>query len=200
MISGMFTSCIDYVQTLSLVDGYFLSNYKVTMSKYIMEQMDIESEDIFDISEEELEEEVSSYGCDYRAGVIDNDMDSGYEFGFAVDVDDGYPYDFMPVVYEDRGEIFVPFLLSEAASEISAGLYEEDEMSQAIALSMLNSARGRFIVSKSVLPEIRGAYFLGEEGDFDLPVYDYGDSYAVEIPLIVLAMGDQFDLEYLILY
>lgn len=202
MMAGMFTSCVDYVQTLSYVDGYFLSNYKVTMSRSSLELMEEEPEEFFGLSQEELEKNVSSYGCGYKANIIDNDLDVGYEFGFAVDGNDESDYDFMPHFNEDTGELYIPFLLGESSKEFESSMGEEDEMSQAVAMAMLNSTKARFIVSKSVISEISGAYFYGEEGDIDLPVYDYGDSYAVEIPLSVLSAGGQnsVDLEYIILY
>ena len=191
----LFTSCIDYVQTISFVDGQYISTYKVTMSKLLMEQTD--SEDSFYMDIEDIEDSLAEMGCEYAVQNIDNDFDAGYEFALAVDEDDT-DYDFMPYLY--HSELHIPFLLGQDSDEFEDILNDDDDEIQAITLMMLSSGKARVIIDKDIMPDIRGAYFAGYDSDCDLPVYDYGDSFGVEIPLTVLALGSDYDLEYLIVY
>ena len=63
----------------------------------------------------------------------------------------------------------------------------DDNDAQGIAEAIMSSAKCRVLISKKVIPSIEIAYFEGRGSqNYSIPVFDYGESYCLEIPFIVL--------------
>ena len=68
----------------------------------------------------------------------------------------------------------------------------DDSMGEAISQAILSSAKCRIFIGKNLIPEIETAYIEGlGELNYIIPVYDYGDSFCLEIPFVVI-MEDSF--------
>lgn len=68
----------------------------------------------------------------------------------------------------------------------------DDSMGETISQAILSSAKCRIFIGKNLIPKIETAYIEGlDELNYIIPVYDYGDSFCLEIPFVVI-MEDSF--------
>lgn len=202
-VSLSFMSCVDYVQTIGYKNGKYQLYYKITLSKMI-----------FALAEEDPEETLQEIsGESFPEGVsirkVDTDLEAGAEFSFELDPRKagGKEKDFLPV--SSGNSLFIPFLLGkeESISEAFGSTNGENapdsegsklgtEMGDALANAMLSSAKCRMLLSKKMIPAIGTVYFEGLRGqDCSLPVFDYGESYCIEIPLILLTEKNKYKFD-----
>lgn len=187
----LFTSCIDYVQTLDFDDDGYHCYFKLAISKAILEMSGEDPEYILG----DLEEVQKGLPNGCMVNEVNNDFDVGFEFYFDID---GFtnPYDaalFYPYLSDDETELMVPFTLGQNAEAFESFETGEEE-SQAIMDTYLTTTKCRFLISKNIVPEIKSACFYSDTEYLEIPFYDYGESYCLEIPLIYFNYRDEFDL------
>ncbi len=175
-----FTSCVDYVQSVSYKNGKYQMYYKITLSKVLFEMMDEDPEQIFQEFDEEALNEFPERG---EIKAVNTDLEIGAEIILKLDpkTTDETEKELLPKVSGNK--CFIPFLLGNNDS-ISDSVKSEGE---AMAQAMLSSAKCRVLISKSIIPVIETAYFTGKGGqNYSIPIYDYGDANCLEIPFIIL--------------
>ena len=191
----LFTSCIDYVQTITFGEKGYDCYFKLTISRAMLEMAEEDPTSVF----EDFEEMTQGLPRGATISKVDNDVDVGYEFRFTID---GFtnPEDaklFYPYLSDDEAEIYLPFILGQNAEAFSSIEQEEDIETQTIMAGYMATTKCRVMVSKTIIPEIEGAYFYGntfEDGFLDVPCYDYGDNWCLEIPLIYFSARKNYDL------
>ena len=188
---SLFTSCVDYVQSIKFDESGYESYFKLTVSKTLLaasgEEPDVILEDLDGI-EDDLPR-----GC--AVNIINDEFDVGFDFRYKID---GFtnPQDaalFQPYLSDDQQDFMIPFMLGQQAAAFESFQGDTPE-AQAMMLSYLASTKCRFLVSKSVVGEMEGACFYSDTEYLEIPFYDYGDSWCLEIPLIYFNYRDEFDL------
>lgn len=180
----LFTSCIDYVQSITYKDGKYQMYYKVTLSKVLFALGDEDPEEIFESFDEETLEDLPE-NVDVKP--VNTDLEVGAEFTLSIDpkTTDETEKSFLPTVAGNK--CFIPFLLGDKDSSIADAMKSDDNDAQGIAKAIMSSAKCRVLISKKVIPSIEIAYFEGRGSqNYSIPVFDYGESYCLEIPFIVL--------------
>ena len=180
----LFTSCIDYVQSITYKDGKYQMYYKVTFSKVLFALGDEDPEEIFESFDEETLEDLPE-NVDVKP--VNTDLEVGAEFTLSIDpkTTDETEKSFLPTVAGNK--CFIPFLLGDKDSSIADAMKSDDNDAQGIAEAIMSSAKCRVLISKKVIPSIEIAYFEGRGSqNYSIPVFDYGESYCLEIPFIVL--------------
>ena len=182
-LSFLFVSCVDYVQSISYKNGIYHLYYKITLSKSLLEMADTDPEEYFD----DFEKEMRDLPSNVKMNKVDTDLEIGTEFSLNINpkTTDKDEQAFLPKVAGTK--CFIPFLLGfeevSLAEEFSSG----DSESEAITKGILSSAKCRVMIDKNILPDFETAYFEGTGGqNCSIPIFDYGSSYCLEIPFIVL--------------
>ena len=196
LVSLLFTSCIDYVQTVTYKDGKYQLYYKVTLSKVIFAMVDEDPESIFDEFDEEALSELPE---NVVVHPVNTDLEVGAEFTMTIDprTTDETEKEFLPTVAGKK--CFIPFLFGNDDSISNSLKSSEDSEGEAIASAMLSSAKCRIMISKKVIPEIETAYFEGRGGqNYSVALFDYGESWCAEIPLIMITEDTKYKSDKLI--
>ena len=104
----LFTSCIDYVQSITYKDGKYQMYYKVTLSKVLFALGDEDPEEIFESFDEETLEDLPE-NVDVKP--VNTDLEVGAEFTLSIDpkTTDETEKSFLPTVAGNK--CFIPFLL-----------------------------------------------------------------------------------------
>lgn len=181
LVSLLFTSCIDYVQTVTYKDGKYQLYYKVTLSKVIFAMVD--------------EEALSELPENVVVHPVNTDLEVGAEFTMTIDprTTDETEKEFLPTVAGKK--CFIPFLFGNDDSISNSLKSSEDSEGEAIASAMLSSAKCRIMISKKVIPEIETAYFEGRGGqNYSVALFDYGESWCAEIPFIMITEDTKYKL------
>ena len=184
LIPLLFTSCIDYVQSITYKDGKYQMYYKVTLSKVLFALGDEDPEEIFESFDEDTLKDLPE-NVDVKP--VNTDLEVGAEFSLSIDpkTTDEIEKSFLPTVAGNK--CFIPFLLGDKDSSIADAMKSDDNDAQGIAEAIMSSAKCRVLISKKVIPSIEIAYFEGRGSqNYSIPVFDYGESYCLEIPFIVL--------------
>lgn len=184
ILSFYFTSCVDYIQSISYSNGKYKMYYKVTLSKVILALTDEDPEEIFKDFDEEAFEEMPE-----NASVtpVNTDLEVGAEFRFSIDpkTTDETEKFFLPKISGNK--CFIHFLLGDNKSISDSVNSDSDDYGEAFAEAIMSSAKFRVLISKGVLPSIETAYFEGKGNqNYSIPVFDYGNEFCLEIPFIVL--------------
>lgn len=186
LICICFTSCVDYVQSISYKNGKYQMYYKVTLSKLLFAMMDEDPEEIFRDFDEEALGEVPENAS---VNPVNTDLEVGAEFKFSIDpeITDDTEKTFLPTIAGTK--CYIPFLLGENESIAdSIGSDTDNDYGEAFAEAIMSSAKCRILISKGVIPSIEIAYFEGKGNqNYSIPVFDYGDSNCLYIPFIVLS-------------
>lgn len=181
-ISLLFTSCIDYVQSLSYKDGKYQIYFKCTVSKSIIL---LAGEDP-DVVYGNISKNINNFPKNVITRPINTDLEIGQEIKFSVNPKDATEIEKKYLPKTGKNHIYIPFIFDEDSSfddEITSDEEDAKEMFQVF----LSSAKFRVLVSKKIVPVISTAFFEGKSGqDYSIPVFDYGDSYCLEIPAPVL--------------
>lgn len=199
-----FTSCVDYVQTLTVDGDSYNSYYKIAIPRVFFESGEMTAEEFF----LQLENFGSILPENSELNMIDNGEDIGLEFYVSVDVntEDELEQEYLPYARQDGSEAFLPFLIGNFAEIFNEILYAEgDEEMQALVFTYMSGSKCRLLLSKTAIPnlDLTGAYFSGENGEiWNLACYDYGESYCIEMPLSTLVLGNGYglDLSNIVIY
>lgn len=191
----VFTSCIDYVQTVSYKDGAYRLYYKITLSKLLFALGDEDPEDVLEGFDGEAFSELPNA---VEARSVNTDLEVGAEFAFSVSpkTADKAEKSFLPTVAGNK--CYIPFLLGSETKSF-ANLFETDSEYESIAEAVLSSAKCRVMVSKSVIARVATAYFEGRGGqNCPVAVFDYGESWCMEIPFIALFDDSMYRFDRLV--
>lgn len=194
LISLIFTSCIDYVQSVTYKDGKYQMYYKITLSKVLFALGDQDPDDIFDEFDEEALSELPE---NVEVKPVSTDLEVGAEFTLSIDprTTDEREKEFLPTVAGKK--CFIPFLFGNNTDTLT-GKSKGDE-GEAIAEAIMSSAKCRILISKKVIPEIETAYFEGRGGqNYSVALFDYGDSWCAEIPFILLMDEPKYKFDKLV--
>lgn len=193
----LFTSCIDYVQSITYKDGKYQMYYKVTFSKVLFALGDEDPEEIFESFDEETLEDLPE-NVDVKP--VNTDLEVGAEFTLSIDpkTTDETEKSFLPTVAGNK--CFIPFLLGDKDSSIADAMKSDDNDAQGIAEAIMSSVKCRVLISKKVIPSIEIAYFEGRGSqNYSIPVFDYGESYCLEIPFIVLFESGMYKFDKIVI-
>ena len=191
LICLAFTSCVDYVQSISYKNGKYQMYYKITLSKLIFAMADEDPEEIFkDFDEEEIGELPENVSMT----PVNTDLEVGAEFKFNIDpkTTDEKEKAFLPTISGNK--CYIPFLLGENESIAdSVGNNDSSDYGEAFAEAIMSSAKCRILISKGVIPSIETVYFEGKGNqNYSIPVFDYGDDNCLEIPFILLSQKGMY--------
>lgn len=190
------TSCIDYVQTVSYKDGEYKLYYKVTLSKMLFEMADEEPEEVFDVFNDETLRDLPE---NIKVQRVNTDLEVGWEFFLNINpkTTDETEKALLPTVAGKK--CFIPFLIGNESNSLIEYFKEDDSESQEITKAVLSSAKCKILIDKSVLPVIDRAYFEGRGGqNYSIALFDYGVSYCLEIPFIVLFETGMYNFDRIV--
>ena len=196
LVSVLLTSCVDYVQAISYKNGTYQLYYKFTLSKVLFAMMDQDPEEIFGEINSDTEENLPNNA---RTRIINTDLEVGEEFYFEVNpkTTDETEKSFLPKVAGKK--CYIPFLLGTNDS-IKDEAETSDSESEAMAQAFLSSSKCRVMIGKNILKNIETAYFEGKGGqNYSIPVFDYGESYCLEIPFVILYGNNMLNLERIVI-
>lgn len=171
--------------------------YKISISKTIFAMAGEDPEKLFETSEE-----TELTGIPETASIkrFSTDYEVCAEFSFAISpkTKDEKERAFLPKTKGNK--CYIPFLFGNEELNHSDSMNNDDEESNAIAKAMLSSAKCRVLLNKQAFPHVTSAFFEGtEEQDYSIPLFDYGDSYCLEIPFIVLTEQDMYNFEQIVI-
>ena len=170
LIPLLFTSCIDYVQSITYKDGKYQMYYKVTLSKVLFALGDEDPEEIFESFDEDTLKDLPE-NVDVKP--VNTDLEVGAEFSLSIDpkTTDEIEKSFLPTVAGNK--CFIPFLLGDKDSSIADAMKSDDNEAQGIAEAIMSSAKCRVMISKKVIPSIEIAYFEGRGSqNYSIPLFD----------------------------
>ena len=221
------TSCIDYVQSISYKDGKYHFYNKITFSKLLLEMVyedvddfmeefddefevptdedwsdffatedDYSDEDIDDFMEEFDDEFISSLPSFLSVKPVNTDIEVGAEISFSINPKEA-PEEENSILPKISGnKYFIPFMFAEEFSSGDFDDYEDDE----IAIALFSSAKCRVMISKKIIPSIDVAFFEGRGSqNFAIPVFDYGESFCLEIPFIIFFESDMYEFDRIVI-
>lgn len=191
----LFTSCLDYVQSLSWQDGKYRLYTKVTLSKNLLSMTETGSGEFL----RELEKGAhNTFPEPVETIPVNTETEAGLELILTINPRKASARE-QQLLPKRNGEIIsVPFLIGQRESTGSLSGLQGDE--ESYARIMLSTAKCRVLIAKTVLPSVSSAWFAGRGGqDFSIPVYDYGESFCLEIPLTVLYDSGMYNTENILL-
>lgn len=177
-------SCVDYVQTITYNHGKYQLYYKLTLSKVLLELADYDPEEFFEDLDEDTFNDLPS---NVYMNPVNTDLEVGAEISINIDPEttDETEKSFLPTVSGKK--CFIPFLIGMEDTSIVEEFKYNDSEEEEITKAILSSAKCRVMIDKSVLLDIETAYFEGIGGqNYSVAIFDYGNSYCIEIPFIVL--------------
>lgn len=189
LICLFFTSCVDYVQSISYSNGKYKMYYKVTLSKVLFAMVDEDPEELFEDFDEEALTELPE-NVDVKP--VNTDLEVGAEFTVLIDPHTTNDDEKLLLPKIAGNKCFLPFLLRDNKS-ISDSVKSKDSEDEAFTEAFLSSSKCRVLISKNVLPSIETAYFEGKGSqNYSIPIFDYGDNYCLEIPFIILTQEGMY--------
>ena len=189
LICLFFTSCVDYVQSISYSNGKYKMYYKVTLSKVLFAMVDEDPEELFEDFDEEALTELPE-NVDVKP--VNTDLEVGAEFTVLIDPHTTNDDEKLLLPKIAGNKYFIPFLLGDNKS-ISDSVKSKDNEDEAFTEAFLASSKCRVLISKNVLPSIETAYFEGKGSqNYSIPIFDYGDNYCLEIPFIILTQEGMY--------
>lgn len=189
LICLFFTSCVDYVQSISYSNGKYKMYYKVTLSKVLFAMVDEDPEELFEDFDEEALTELPE-NVDVKP--VNTDLEVGAEFTVLIDPHTTNDDEKLLLPKIAGNKCFLPFLLGDNKS-ISDSVKSKDSEDEAFTEAFLSSSKCRVLISKNVLPSIETAYFEGKGSqNYSIPIFDYGDNYCLEIPFIILTQEGMY--------
>ena len=194
-VSLSFMSCVDYVQSIGYKNGKYHLYYKITLSKMMFSLAEADPEDLF----REIESDMSDLppGAEYRR--VDTDLEAGIELSAEINPKTADEDDRKMLPVSEGNRMYVPFLpgsTDDFSKDLSEMTESDDDMTSTMAKAMLPSAKSRILLSKKMLPAVGTVYFEGQGGqDCSLPVFDYGETFCIEIPFILLTEKDKYKFD-----
>ena len=197
LIPLLFTSCIDYVQSITYKDGKYQMNYKITLSKLVFAMGGQDPEQMFNDFDKETMEDMPANA---EVSPVNTDLEVGAEFTLHIDpkTTDETEKSFLPTVAGKK--CFIPFLLGGKEDSIADSMKSESSEADGMAQAIMSTAKCRVMISKKIIPEIETAYFEGRGGqNYSIPLFDYGESYCMEIPFVVLFENDKYKMDKIVI-
>lgn len=181
-----FMSCVDYVQSIGYKNGKYQLYYKITLSKMMFALAEADPEELF----REMDSSMSDLPPEAKYRRVDTDLEAGVELSAEIDPKTADEDDKKILPFSEGNRMYLPFLPGSEdvmPGDLSDITESDDDMTSAMAKAMLSSAKCRILLSKKMLPAVGTVYFEGLGGqDCPLPVFDYGESFCIEIPVILL--------------
>lgn len=204
VFSFLFFSCVDYIQAISYKDGKYTIYYKITLSKILLELADEEPDSIFDdfVFDEFSDYESLLMPKNMKINKVNTDLEVGAEFKISVSAQtqDETEKKLLPTVAKNKIKIPVFF------GDVSDGLNEDfgdsysDDYADEFAQAIFSAAKSRVLIGKNIVPSIEICYFEGKGGqNYSIPVFDYGESWCLEIPFIVFFETEMYDFENIVI-
>lgn len=196
-VSMIFMSCIDYVQSITYQNGNYNLYYKITFSKMLFALAEQDPESIFD---DFYDDDLSDLPENVEIKKVNTDLEVGAEFTLKISprTTDDELKKYLPTIFKSK--VSIPFLIGSDISEEPKIEDENDDSTAALTKAILSSAKCRIFVGKNIVSAIETAYFEGKGSqNYSIPVFDYGNSWCLEIPLIVLFEGEMYDFSNIVL-
>ena len=130
---------------------------------------------------------------------VNTDLEVGGEFFLNISpkTTDKTEKSLLPTVVGKK--CYIPFLIGNESNSLIDYFKEDDSESQEITKAILSSAKCKVLIDKSVLPVIETAYFEGRGGqNYSIALFDYGVSYCLEIPFIVLFETGMYNFDRIV--
>ncbi len=189
----LLTSCFDYVQSVGMKNGKNQIYYKVTFSKPIMQMIGQDTQVPW------LDEETKeSFGGKASLKNIDTELEFGAEISAELDPKSLDPeadkelQELLPVISGKK--CLIPFVAGEKSDALD-DMKNADDESMSMMLMLMSSLKARVLVDKSLVPRIKSACFEGNgREDYQIPFYDYGPAWCLEVPLTVLLERESYQL------
>lgn len=147
----------------------------------------------------ELDSSMTDLPPGARYGRIDTDLEAGIELAAEINPKTADDDDKKMLPVSGGNRMYVPFLPGSEdvmPGDLSDITESDDDMTSAMAMAMLSSAKCRILLSKKMLPAVGAVYFEGLQGqDCPLSVFDYGESFCVEIPFILLTEKGKYKFD-----
>lgn len=192
----MLTSCLDYVQAITYSEGEYHYYYKATLMK---ELFTFSGENPDEIAYDMEPDVIASFPEGTVEKYVNNDLETGAEYTFSISpyTKNAFDKTFLPTTTGKK--CYFPFILGKNMEDEYGALDPEDPENSVLVL-MLSSAKCRIMISKKVLPEIERVYFEGKKKGtgIEIPLYDYGEDWCAEIPMLTLLCGDKVKLDRLV--
>ncbi len=189
LLAFMFTSCVDYVQSISYKDGKYHLYYKITLSKLIYSMANQDPEEAFDNYDVETIEGMPE---NIIVKPVNTELEIGEEFYLDIDPKTRNEKEKALLPKISGNKCYIPFMIGNSDS-ISDSVSSESSGSEGFAEAVMSSAKCRVLIGKNLLPSIEITYLEGKGGkNYSVPVYDYGESYCFEIPFIVLMQDGMY--------
>lgn len=192
----LFTSCFDYVQSISYENGKYRLYYKFALSQIFMELAEIDSSEFM---EEFNPDDLLAMGSIFQVNPIETDLESGIEFSVTVDSKTNAPEQKKLLPSTSGSKYYIPFAVGEETDSFSDEFNFSSSEEDMIALALLSSVKCRVLVSKKIVPQVEVAYFEGRGGQhYSIPVYDYGDNFCFEVPVLLFAEDDKYRFDRIV--
>ena len=92
----------------------------------------------------------------------------------------------------------IPFVAGEKSDALD-DMKNADDESMSMMLMLMSSLKARVLVDKSLVPKMKSACFIGNGvEDYQIPFYDYGPAWCLEIPLSVLLEREAYQLDTIV--
>lgn len=188
-----FTSCIDYLESLSYEDGKYHVVVKLTTSKSILELAEYDGEDLFSKITENIANIDSA-----NVTMIDADDDIGIMY--VADVDSKNPGDNKDIIPEiSKNKIYIPFLLSDLNDTSLQNMQNDaDEFSLMMTEMFFSTSKVRILVDKNIVKNIKSVYFAGSK-NVPITFFDFGKQYYLEIPMTLLLSKEMPDFSRIVI-
>lgn len=183
-----FTSCVDYVQSISMKGNKYAVYVKFTLSKMLLSMAGEDADEWADklISEEDMFSGFSK---------VNTDSEVGAECRLLIDpkTRDAGEKALLPSISKNKAVI--PFLPGEFTNEFKSDDADTNDMMMAV----LSAAKCRMLVSKNIVSVVESAYFEGKGGqNYSVAVFDYGDVWGIEVPFTVLMESSAYKIDKIV--
>ena len=172
------------------------SDFFATEDDYSDEDVDDFMEEFDDFMEEFDDEFISSLPSFVSVKPVNTDIEVGAEISFSINPKEGTEEEKSILPKISGNKYFIPFMFADEFSSGDFDDYEDDE----IAVALFSSAKCRVMISKKIIPSIDVAYFEGRGSqNFAIPVFDYGESFCLEIPFIIFFESDMYKFDRIVI-
>lgn len=178
----MFTSCIEIVESLSYSNGQYNVSARIMVQKKFMLMSEITPEYVQEILGTEDDGNVN-------ITVIETEKESGVLVRNSIKPEATSDKKMSSLLPKRKsGFVHIP-LLTASAEEVD---FSQDIETQMTAM-FLDNAKYRILIGKNIVPSISVALLTTEVPavpEISVPVYDEGNMYCIEIPLLTVLERD----------
>lgn len=204
VFSFLLFSCVDYIQTISYKDGKYTIYYKITLSKLLLELADEEPDSIFDDFDfgDFSDYESLFMPKNMKINKVNTDLEVGAEFKISISArtQDEAEKKLLPTVAKNKIKIPVFFGDFSAVLNEDLGDSYSDDFADEFVQAIFSAAKSRVLIGKNIVPSIEICYFEGKGGqNYSIPLFDYGESWCLEIPFIVFFETEMYDFENIVI-